>query len=106
MQRLAAVWFSPQALLFQLLLPALLCAPILDASQPGLAVLSRSWHFYLEQAGDDVIGVDTINQPFPVVVDKPADDLCADAGILPVVFLGASGRKETDTVTQGGQDGC
>lgn len=42
--------------------------------------------------------MDTINQSFPIVVDKPAGDLGADADILPVVLLGAPGKKERDTV--------
>lgn len=33
--------------------------------------------------------MDTVNQPLAVVVDKPAINLCADADILPIVFLGA-----------------
>lgn len=68
--------------------------------------LSGSWHVCSEQLRDDVVAVDTIDQPFPVVVDKPAGDLGADADILPVVFLGAPGKKERDTVMQCGPDGC
>jgi hypothetical protein len=34
-------------------------------------------------------------------MDKPADDLGANTGILPVIFLGAPGRKERDAVRQG-----
>lgn len=48
---------------------------------------------YSEQAGDNIVGVDTVDEPFPIVMDKPADDLGADTGILPVIFLGAPGRK-------------
>lgn len=51
--------------------------------------LSRSWHVCSEQIGDNVVGVDTINQPLPIVVDEPAGNLRAGADILPVVFLGA-----------------
>lgn len=36
--------------------------------------------------------MDTVNQPLSVVVDKPAINLCADADILPIVFLGAPGE--------------
>lgn len=51
-----------------------------------------------EQAGDNIVRMDTIDQPFSVVVDKPADDLGADAGILPVIFLGTPGRKEREAI--------
>lgn len=53
---------------------------------------------YSEQAGDNIVGVDTVDEPFPIVMDKPADDLGADTGILPVIFLGAPGRKERDAI--------
>jgi hypothetical protein len=42
--------------------------------------------------------MDTINQSFPIVVDKPANDLHVTTHILSVVFLGAPMRKEREIV--------
>lgn len=53
---------------------------------------------YSEQAGNNVVGMDTINQPLPIVMDKPAGDFRANTGVLPVIFLGAPGEKEGDAV--------
>ena len=63
--------------------------------------LSRSWHVHSEQVGDNVVAVDAVNQPLPIVVDKPAGNICANADVLPVVLLGAPGRKERDAVIHG-----
>ena len=45
--------------------------------------------------------MDAVNQPLPIVVDKPAGNICANADVLPVVLLGAPGRKERDAVIHG-----
>lgn len=40
-----------------------------------------------EDVRDDIVGVDAVDQPIPIVVDEPAGHLSPTPGVLPVVFL-------------------
>lgn len=60
--------------------------------------LSRSWYVCSEQGGDNVVAVDTVNQPLAVIMDEPAGNFGADADILAVVSLGAPGGGRDTTI--------
>lgn len=42
-----------------------------------------------EDVGDDIVSVNTVDQPIPVVVDEPAGHLSPMPGVFAVVFLQA-----------------
>lgn len=52
-----------------------------------------------EDVRDDIVSVNAIDQSSPVVVDKPAGHLNSMPGILAVVFLQASGGRQSFGVT-------
>lgn len=60
---------------------------------PPEARLCALFQVISEQVRDNVVTVDSINQPLAVVVDKPAGHLGAVSDILAVVFLGAPAER-------------
>lgn len=46
-----------------------------------------------EDVRDDIVSVDAVNQPIPIVVNEPAGHLSPMSGVLPVVFLQAPEEK-------------
>lgn len=47
-----------------------------------------------EDVRDNIVGVNAIDQPGPIVVDEPAGHLGPMPGVIAVVFLQASGERE------------
>lgn len=96
-QRLGAVQFLLGLYCHSLLSRPTLC--LCSRYQAGWAGhLSRSWRINSEQVGDNVVSVDAVDQPLPIVVDEPAGNIPADADVLPIVLLGAPERKEREAV--------
>lgn len=59
-----------------------------------------------EDVRDDIVSINTINQPRTIVVDKPAGHLRPVLGVLAVVFLQAPGEMQKAGVTFWTQQGC
>lgn len=54
-----------------------------------------------EDVRDDVVSVNAVDQPRPIVVDEPACHLSPVPGVLAVVFLQAPGEIQKAGVTFG-----
>lgn len=64
------------------------------------------WPGGSEDVWDDVVCVDTVYQPCPVVVDEPAAHLDPMLGVLAEVFLQAPGEKRENWVPVLNSMGC
>lgn len=59
-----------------------------------------------EDVRDDIVSINTVNQPRTIIVDKPAGHLSPVLGVLAVVFLQAPGEVQKAGVTFWTQQGC
>lgn len=59
-----------------------------------------------EDVRDDIVRVNTVDQPCPIVVDEPAGHLSPVPGVLAVVFLQAPEEIQKAGVTFWRQQGC